>query len=235
VVSRADDDLFLFRNGPTPLLRTLEGELSALGGVRVVVIDSASLVFDDNEIERRPVAAFMRGLDKLAQRLRCAIILIAHTSRSSDRTAARMSSGSTSWTYQARAGLLLSNDEDGALLEPLKPNYSRRGLKVELRWTDDGVLVPKAAPGMVERIGERQHDQQVLDAVKTCWFGPGDPLSKSANTGERYLPRYMHRKHGMRPRDAEAAMVRLLDAVKIATRTKNTTTKLAGLCPIEPA
>jgi hypothetical protein len=191
VVSRADDDLFLFTHGSaTPLLRALEGELAALGGVRLVVIDSAALVFDDNEIERRPVAAFMRGLNRLALRLGCTIILVAHTSRSSDRSAARMASGSTAWAYQARAGLLLSNDEDGALLEPLKANYARRGLKVELRWTEDGVLVAKGAPGMVERIGDNSDGKRIAETVGKRW-DERNPMSAHPQAGGRYLPAVM--------------------------------------------
>jgi hypothetical protein len=60
----------------------------------------------------------------------------------------------TAWVNGVRAGLQIKSGDDGtAELSLLKPNYTKRGIKVALRWTPDGVLVAEEqATGMVASI-----------------------------------------------------------------------------------
>jgi RecA-family ATPase len=220
--SAADRDFTLFAGGEeTVLLRALTTEIAAYG-IRFVVIDNAALTFDDLEIDRRAVSTFLRSLNTLARRTGAAVVLIAHTSKSSDSTSARMASGSTAWVNAARAGLLLKTVDDGAELTLAKANYSKRGTKIELRWTDDGVLVAVDQPsGMVADIDASNDDKMVLAQIAARWDDPTvEPLTRTKHGGERYLPGFMTRKHGWAVKRTERAMLRLADAGKIATARK---------------
>ena len=64
-----------------------------------------------------------RGVHGLAQRpgreiLRVAIVLAAHTSKSSSTQVTHLASGSTAWVWQARSALVLKQETDGAILLP---------------------------------------------------------------------------------------------------------------------
>ena len=55
-----DDDIFLFVEGrPSGLMTELQTELETMGPIKLLVIDSAAIVYDDDEIKRRPVAKFI--------------------------------------------------------------------------------------------------------------------------------------------------------------------------------
>jgi hypothetical protein len=233
--SMADEDLWLYRDGrPTSLADSLEQSLAAVGA-GWVCIDSAVLVFDDDEIRRRPVAGFMRLLNRMARRLDAGLALIAHTSRSSKATVTAMVSGSTSWVAQARSGLLLEGDDDDptrATLKLIKPNYSRRGIKVDLKWTDDGVLLAKDAPGgTVEKLEQHADDEVVFAEIKARWEGDTDPLSKSPRSEGGFLPAYMARMGRMNSKRAAAAMYRLLDAGRIVSGARKPGRDNRGLRP----
>ena len=222
VCSAAEQDFTLFAVGEeTVLLRTLTAAVAAYG-IRFVAIDNAALTFDDLEIDRRAVSAFLRSLNTLARRAEAAVVLIAHTSRSSDGTSVRMASGSTAWVNAARAGLLLKSVDDGVELTLLKANYSKRGTKIDLRWTDDGVLVAADQPGgIVAEIDANNDDKMVLAEIMARWDDPSvEPLTRTKHGGERYLPGFMARKHGWAVKRTERAMLRLADAGKIASARK---------------
>lgn len=233
-LSVADEDFALFSAGqPTELEERLAQEIFA-HAIKFVGIDSASLVFDDNEIDRRAVSAFLRRLNRLARRTGCTVVLIAHTSRSSDGSAMRMASGSTAWPNSVRAGMLLKATEDGAAeLALLKANYSKDGLKVQLRWTDDGVLLGEEQPSAtLASIEQQRDDDVVLTEIKARWGSNLEPLSKSPRAGERYAAAFLARQGRLNQKRAMAAMVRLLDAGRIVNspRTKR---RPEGLKPAE--
>jgi len=236
--SVTNEDMFLFRQGKrTGLAIAFEAWLAGLEQLRLAVIDSAALVFDDSEIDRRLVAAFLRYLNRLAARLKCTIILITHPSRSSDDSVERMTSGSTSWIFGARFGLVLKRDEKSneTTLELRKANYMKPGLKIGLEWTDEGVLVGlEEDTGMVADLQGNKDDDFVLAEVTARWNHPdAEPLSKAANVGDRYLPRFMSRQHGWKAKRAEAALSRLLDAIKVTTgEAKKHGKRLSGLRPV---
>lgn len=234
VKSVSEQDFTLFDDGETVLARKLTMDV-LMYGVRFVGIDSAALTFDNEEVNRRAVTAFMRSLNVMARRTRAAVLLIIHTSKSSDATVARMASGSTAWVNGARAGLLLKAVDDGAELTLLKSNYSKAGTKIDLRWTDDGVLMAAdQATGTVAGIEQNNDDKMVLTEVTAAWRDPGAAvLSRAPQMQDRYLPNFMARKHGWRTRRTEAAMARLFDAGQISTgETRKNGKRHSGLCPI---
>jgi RecA-family ATPase len=213
------------------LTRHFSNDLLDIGDGCLAAIDSGSLVFDDNEIERRSVRRFLMALNRQAHKLDTAIVLAAHTSRTSDGSATRMASGSTGWIAHVRAGLYLKrgDDDSEATLTLVKSNYSRPGVKIDLVWADD-VLIAKDAPvGALAGIEQRRDDEMVLVEIAARWEGDGDPLSRSSNTSERYLPRAMARLGRMSQIRASAAMVRLADAQRITTDQRRGVT---GLRPI---
>src|SRR5262249_55050208 len=172
----------------TPLLKEFAQELR-LHDVGWCGIDAAALVYNDHEIERRPVAAFMKTLNRTARDLDAGFLLAAHTSRSSKGTTATMVSGSTAWVAQARAGLLLEADDDGeATLSLIKPTSPRRGISIDLKFNDDGVLVLRDKGGMVDSIERSKDDRLVLSIIDQRWKGDAEPLSKIGDTSvTKYL------------------------------------------------
>lgn len=236
IKSMVDKDFTLFANGdPMPM----ESQLTVSVGmyfVTFVAIDSAVLTFDDSEIDRRAVSAFLRRLNQIARAAHCAIVLIAHTSRSSDGTAARLASGSTQWVNAARAALLLKGDGNGgAELTLVKSNYSRAGQKISLHWTDDGVLVAEEqATGIVASIDQNNDDKLALAEIAAAWSDPGAvPLSRAPQMKDRYFPNFMARKHAWKPKRTEGALTRLSDAGKISSgEVRKNGKRHAGLCPI---
>jgi RecA-family ATPase len=216
--SVAEKEMWLFNErGPTPHGLALVDEITKLGGkTSVGVIDSASLTFDAEEIKRRPVADFMRYLNRCAVQIGGSIGLVAHTSRSSRGDARSMVSGSTAWVAQARAGLLLESADDGeAKLSLIAPNYSRRIEPIELVWNDDGVLLPKEAPeGVLASIQQKKHDEVVVKLIRERWDGEGDPI------GRRALPGELAGRGDMKVAEAKAALARLTSDKRIETSRK---------------
>lgn len=213
--SVADRELFLFADGkPTAVAAQLEAELAGIPDLAFVGIDSASLVFDDEEISRRRVGAFMRGLNRMAGRLGAAVTLLLHTAKSSDDSPAKAFSGSTAWTWQARAALLLKAEtkNEAPSLMLIKANHAKPGLKIDLKWTDRHVLVAdlEEEGGTVDRMTRRGIEREILDRVAKAW-SDDNPLSSTASVRERYLPSVMARS-GHKAAMVQAAMLELIDA-----------------------
>lgn len=223
VKSAADREIFLFSDGrPTGLADTMEGELRQIPDLRLVVIDSATLVFDDEENVRRPVGTFLRDLSRRADRLGAAVVLITHTSKSSDNTAAKAFSGSTGWVWQARAALLLSaaTDEEGPSLTVVKANLGPSGKTIELVWTPNHILMAATSPdGAVARIEKRTLEREILDRVAKAW-AKDVPLSATTNVGqERYLPAVLARA-GFKSGQVRDAMLALIDSGVLSTSSR---------------
>lgn len=233
VRSMADHDIWLYQRGrPSPLAGRLRDELAAIPDLRGCFIDSAALVFDDEEIKRAPVAGFMKFLNRTAMQLDSAIVIAAHTSRSSRGDTKTMVSGSTAWVAQARAGVQLERkDEDGEVkLKLVNANYGKPGWEQTLVWTDDGVLVPKPSDGMVERIQIASDEKRVLDEITRAWLAK-TPLSLSANAPGRFLPKVMSDLHAMKAGHAKKLAEVMMARGDLVIRTANKRSKMTGLCP----
>lgn len=213
--STSDRELFLFSDGkPTAMATQLEAELAAIPDLAFVGIDSASLVFDDEEISRRRVGAFMRSLNRMAGRLGAAVTLLLHTAKASDDSPARAFSGSTAWAWQARSGLLLKAEtkSEAPSLTLIKANHAKPGLKIDLRWTERHVLVAALEEdgGVVNHMTRRGIEREILDRVAKAW-ADDNPLSSTPSTKERYLPAVMARA-GHKAAVVQSAMLALIDA-----------------------
>lgn len=220
IKSASERELFLWSDGkPTALASMLEDELMARPDIGFVGIDSATLVFDDEEISRRRVGGFMRDLNRRAGRLGIAVALLIHTSKSGDDSPAKAFSGSTAWMWQARSGLLLKAEtkDDAPSLLLVKSNYSRPGKKIELKWTDRHVLAAADAPNpMVDRLAGRALQRDILDRIEKAWAKDA-PLSSAPTAGrERYLPAVMARS-GHKAGAVKDAMLELIDSGAVVT------------------
>lgn len=167
--SVVDRNVWLYRDGrPTALADDLEKQLASFKA-GFSIIDSASLVYADEEIHRRPVADFMRNIGAMGRRLEATLGLIAHTSRSSKADAKHMVSGSTAWVAQARAGLLLEPQDEEATCDVavslIAPNYTKRDQRFKLVWNDDGVLTHVPAKDIVDSIQDGADDRQLLSII----------------------------------------------------------------------
>lgn len=143
-------------------------------GCAVVAIDNASDAADLDENNRRQVRAFMRRLGKIAARVDCGLVLVAHI----DKNAARFGSngnsysGSTAWHNSARSRVALEPADGRVTLRHEKANYGPRVDDIAFRWTDDGVLVPVLAGDPdaehAQRVVESADDVAVLNALRAA-------------------------------------------------------------------
>ena len=108
----------------------------------LVIVDNASDAFDADEIQRRPVRAFIRSLVKIAKENSCAILLLAHvdktTSRSRGYESGENYSGSTAWHNSVKSRIYMSLKDDRTLiLNHQKSNYGKEGDALNLIWPED--------------------------------------------------------------------------------------------------
>lgn len=143
----------------------------AVHGIGWVAIDNASDAFDGNENERRQVRAFLRRLTDLAAEHGAAVTLLAHIDKSAARHGAggNSYSGSTAWHNSVRSRLALTTGDDGLVtLTQEKLNLGKKADPVELRWNDDGVLMPAAmdpAGGARAEARDRDDAHEALRAL----------------------------------------------------------------------
>jgi archaellum biogenesis ATPase FlaH len=184
LTSYREPDCILWKQGrPTSILMDLLDDAERLKA-KLLVIDSASITYGDDEIKRLEVASYLRYLDLYAEKLGCTIIVILHTSRSSDESVERLSSGSTAWVFQGRFALLLRKDKDDDDISSLvvaKINYGRPGLKIDLQWTDDGILTHVPAKDTVDNIRDHADDGKLLSIIDIRWNkADAEPFRKNS-------------------------------------------------------
>jgi hypothetical protein len=134
----------------TKLLGALN-ELVVRRNIGLVIIDNASDTYDDDEIKRARVRAFVRSLRTRIARPSRAVILLAHINKASAiggrAIGAEDYSGSTAWHNSVRSRLsLISEKEDASFsIEHLKANLGPRAATVKMRWYDGVPLLDGSA------------------------------------------------------------------------------------------
>ena len=203
---------------PTPRLAALEAELAAIPDLKLLVIDCVAQVFAGNEIDRLDVAGFLFALTSMARRLKIGIILIHHASKSQDGSSLRMASGSTAWIAQCRAAAELrkATENDGPRFAVRKINNGREW-EIELKWTEDGALVPAVEiSGAVASIERRGHEKTFLECLAAV-TAQGRTVSEG-RTSPRYAPKVFARMPeagSAKLRDLERAMEALFSSCSI--------------------
>ena len=221
ILPAPDAGLVLWRNGrSTPALVALEHQLAAVEALRLVVLDNVALVFAGDENNRVEVSQFMAALNGLARRLGVALVLITHSSKSSDGSALRVASGSTAFVNASRSVVELkpADGENPPKLKVVKANHAETGQEIELEWRDGVLVEAGAASGgfvaSLEKHGRQRETDAVflkcLDAATT----QGRVVSEVSNS-TTYAPRVflkMPEAAGLRLRALEDAMQRLFSA-----------------------
>lgn len=112
----------------------------------LIVVDNASDAYGGDEIARRQVRAFMRGLNRLAAESGAAVVLLAHVDKSTSRSKDSQGegySGSTAWHNSARSRLFMQRTDSGNLeIEHQKSNYGRLMKNpIRLEWPVGGLPI----------------------------------------------------------------------------------------------
>ncbi|MGX9218955.1 AAA family ATPase [Massilia varians] len=142
-------------------LASLAQELDA----GLIIIDNASDAYDDDEIKRARVRAFIRSLRSNLARPGRAVLLLSHVNKASainGRSAgAEDYSGSTAWHNSARSRLSLSPAGTEALIiEHAKANLSGRATPLRLEWRDGvPVVVDDAVAAATRAASEAENNQ----------------------------------------------------------------------------
>ncbi|HOB65820.1 AAA family ATPase [Ottowia sp.] len=161
----------MFRDGKTTVtLAALRNEVERLRPV-LIILDNASDVFADSEIDRAAVRGFMRELAKLAAHADAAVVLIAHVDKATSRgdrvVNSEAYSGSTAWHNSARSRLFLSRDKDGLLrLEHQKCNVGPLAPPLVLTWPQDGIpMLDQPLSPVTQHLADRNNIRAILRLI----------------------------------------------------------------------
>ena len=199
------------RGKPTKFLGEFERQLSQIADLRLVVLDNVALLFDGNENDRIDVTKFLNALNGIARRLRVAVVLTTHVSKSYDGSTLRAASGSTAWVNAARSVLRLEKDEDDRVtLRLVKANHTKPGEEIHLVWQNSVLVASPTADGVGGLLRRQQLDALILETCQKHWE-VGNPLADVKNQGDRYLPRVIARQTEFTFKEAKEALVELID------------------------
>jgi len=111
----------------------------------LVIVDNASDAYDDDEIQRARVRAFMRSMRTTLGRPGRAVLLLVHVNKASASTGKRAGaedySGSTAWHNSARSRLSLAPSDGGFTIEHLKANLGSKADPVSFEWINGAPMI----------------------------------------------------------------------------------------------
>jgi phage/plasmid primase-like uncharacterized protein/RecA-family ATPase len=201
---------------------------------KLVMLESAVDLLDADEIKRRHVRAFLKGLKRLALPGDGAVLLLAHPSQQGIAFGSGLS-GSTDWHNAVRARMYFAppaakrngTDHDAEPTDPnlrelrvLKNQYGPAGEIVRLVW-QNGVYVPPGTPSSAQAAAAEEPINEAflrcLDAVTA------QKVNVSFQNGStNYAPTVFARMteaHGVRKQALAEAMHRLFKAGRIGPET----------------
>jgi hypothetical protein len=182
----------------TILLGTLAALVKKLDA-GLVVVDNASDAFDDDEIKRARVRAFVRSLRSRIARPGRAVLLLAHVNKASANQSKGAGtedySGSTAWHNSVRSRLSLTpvKGEDALLIEHVKANNAAKSAPIRLEWHGGVPLVAGSytnagaeAGAAAIKAGEKMRDDLDKGSLVTLIQGfdkRGEQVTTSAQGG----------------------------------------------------
>lgn len=210
-------------------------------GPTLVILDTATDLFDGNENDRSQVRRFLNEIcSKIALETGAAVLLCAHPSQSGLRSGDG-TGGSTAWnnTLRSRFFMATETDESGDETDPdvrtltlKKTNKSRRGAHFRLRWRN-GIFVPDD-----NRFRPTQEvtdiERSVIDEVRRA-FAEGKPWSAHAQAGPRHMAKWMMPQLHVSKAKASSIIAALLSAGRICQETYDHRNHKTGLCTHEQA
>lgn len=192
----------------------------------LLVLDTLADLFPGDENNRAQVTQFVGLLIGLAIRHDCAVLLLAHPSRSGLASGGG-DGGSTAWNGKVRSRLYLERvvsgergdtyeaNPDARMLTTKKANYGRTGGEIALTWRD-GVFVADAPETGMDRMAASAKAERVFLKLLRLFTGQGREVNdKGAKT---YAPKVFFEhpeSEGVSQRAFKGAMENLLVAGKI--------------------
>lgn len=174
----------------TRLLADLERDLEGRPDLKLLVLDGTSFVFGASEFERGPVTRFMAALTGLAQRLKIAVVLITHESKSSKDDDIHAASGSTAWINSARSVVKLNDEgDDRRTFVHIKANLSKRVPSIPCSLSS-GAFIPL-------NIDTRRRDdcRSATERLMRAALQSGESLSPN-RMANNYAPRWLAANQG---------------------------------------
>jgi RecA-family ATPase len=192
---------------------------------KLIVLDNSADVFGGSENDRAQVRQFIGILRGLAIVADAGVLLTSHPSLTGISTNTGLS-GSTAWNASVRSRLYMKRattekdeepDPNLRVIEVMKSNYGPVGETIMVRWKD-GIFLPEAGTFLDKLAAEQKADQIFCDQVAQ-YTRQGRNVSIKPNAPS-YAPTEFAKEQGAREagikkRDFEAAMRRLLTAGKI--------------------
>tara|TARA_E500000305_G_C4029093_1_gene243668 strand:+ start:2329 stop:3543 length:1215 start_codon:yes stop_codon:yes gene_type:complete len=210
----------------TALYKRLDAEIGRYSDTKVVVLDTLADMFGGEEIDRKQVRAFVNMLKRLAIKHDCAVVMLAHPSKSG-MTSGRGDSGSTAWNGSVRARLYFEfdadnngniDDPDARKLTAMKMNYGRTGEKIAVRY-DSGVFKPEAAASGLDKTAADAKAERVFLTLLDDFTKQGRNVKSSKASG--YAPKVFTdsgQAEGLKKIELHAAMERLFAKGQIVER-----------------
>lgn len=209
-VTFADLDRLTFRSlaGEDALLATADGsrsgvivpsdlhdELDAVLSDQkpaLLVLDTLADLFPGNENDRAQVTQFVGILIGLAIRHDCAVLLLAHPSRSGMASGGG-DGGSTAWNGKVRSRLYLERvlidgeepDTNARKLTNKKANLGPTGIEIAMRW-QDGAFTPEAQEAGLDRMAKNAKAERVFLKLLRAFTEQGRKVNSGG--GQTYAP-----------------------------------------------
>jgi len=210
---------------PSPLLHSLE-KAARDPAVKLVAIDTLANFYPGDENDRAQTTQFLDLIKGLALRCECAVVLLAHPSKSAMETGAGYS-GSTAWHNAVRSRLyfrrvlsrdgdrMVEDDPDVRLLTLAKANYAATGGENLLRYSL-GRFVPVSPETSLDRAAAAAKAERVFLRILDEHTGQGRFVSPSPSS--TYAPTVFSKRkaaEGCTKRELAAAMETLFERGEI--------------------
>lgn len=183
----------------------------------LLVLDTLADLFPGNENDRAQVTQFVGILIGLAIRHNCAVLLLAHPSRSG-MSSGGGDGGSTAWNGKVRSRLYLERvlidgeepDTNARKLTNKKANLGPTGIEISMKW-QDGAFVPEAQEAELDRMAKNARAERVFLKLLRLFNTQGRRVNHAGAAS--YAPKLFSEHpdcEGMTKRVLKAAMESML-------------------------
>jgi hypothetical protein len=204
------------------------GELVQQLAPGVVIIDGASDTYDDDEVSRARVRAFIRSIRQRLARPGRAVLLLAHVNKVTAKAGAEVSaeaySGSTAWHNSVRSRLALTGEPGGQLtLTHQKANHGPIAEPLPIEFRDGVPTLAGTGPHPAAEFLARQRreldrrDQDALLALIGQFEARGERVTTSA-TGSSTVYRLLRGEPEFPESTGPDRLMRLLRGLESAGR-----------------
>jgi len=176
---------------PSALAREIEA-FARQTGARLVVLDTLANFYPGDENDRAQTTQFVDIVKGIALRCECAVVVLAHPSKSAMESGAGYS-GSTAWHNAVRSRLYLKRvidagyeaDPDARVLRTTKSNYGPVGGELALTYSG-GVFVTREAETGLDRMAATARAERVFLDLLGLLTSQGRRVNDSG--GQTYAP-----------------------------------------------